>query len=250
MRHGASCSLSVRVTGMYVYFLINTCLTGLRSSEILSNEVSRVHHHRPDGEEREEKEREQGRWRTNTCGCLKSTPRNENRLNENHLDQSLSFSQKYETLLLGSWWPWQCVRSWQGTRHTCFEGIASKSSRRKPKARPLSAKIFNLANLWAQSHIFSLNRRCFEPHSSSSQLRCWQSWWTYHLAVNFARYHCAETFLRDPAAEHPNHAQQMQHLLCQLTIRLNKTFHVQIRYLHAGRAHLSPNNKCMNELDE
>jgi len=41
-----------------VYFLINTCLLGLRSSKSLSNEVSRVHHHRPDGEEREEKERE------------------------------------------------------------------------------------------------------------------------------------------------------------------------------------------------
>jgi hypothetical protein len=51
-----------------VYFLINTCLTGLRSSEILSNEVSRVHHHRPDVEEREEKGREKGRWRANTCG--------------------------------------------------------------------------------------------------------------------------------------------------------------------------------------
>ena len=52
-----------------VYFLINTCLRGLRSSEILSNEVSRVHHHRPDVEEREEKGREKERWRANTRGA-------------------------------------------------------------------------------------------------------------------------------------------------------------------------------------
>jgi len=53
-------------TGMYVYFLINTCLTGLRSSGILSREVSVFIiiglTARRGGEGRGKR-----RWRANTC---------------------------------------------------------------------------------------------------------------------------------------------------------------------------------------
>ena len=58
---------------VWVYFLINTCLTGLRSSGILSREVSVFIIHWPDGEEGRRR-RDKGRWRANTCVVGRADP--------------------------------------------------------------------------------------------------------------------------------------------------------------------------------
>ena len=50
-----------------VYFLINACLTGFRSSENSQQLSIPCSSSSAKGEEREEKEREKGRWRANTC---------------------------------------------------------------------------------------------------------------------------------------------------------------------------------------
>jgi len=68
---------------VHVYFLINTCPTGLRSSKVISivlaspviSEVLRRYHHRPRGQGRGERGIEKGGGEEITCGAAGPVPR-------------------------------------------------------------------------------------------------------------------------------------------------------------------------------